>query len=73
MTNLVLMVSGNFVSGEEVNLVIAKNNHLELSAVTPEGLRPVKNFTINGAVDTMMFFRPPVSQSVFSQGLLSFE
>jgi hypothetical protein len=30
--------------------------------VTPEGLRPVKQFTINGKVDIVKFFRPPVTQ-----------
>ena len=41
-----------------MNLVIGKNHHLEVLSVTPEGLRSVKNFNINGRVEAMKFFRP---------------
>ena len=38
--------------------MLAKVNHLEILSVTPEGLRPIKQFTINGQVQVMKFFRP---------------
>ena len=44
------MILGHFTSGDDLNLVLAKVNHLEILTVTPEGLRPVKQFTINGQV-----------------------
>ena len=50
--------SGHFTSGDDLNLVLAKVNHLEILSVTPEGLRPIKQFTINGQVQVMKFFRP---------------
>ena len=41
-------------------MILAKVNHIEILSVTPEGLRPVKQFTINGRVEVMKFFRPQV-------------
>ncbi len=38
--------------------MIAKNHLLEIFSVSPEGLRSVKNFNINGRVEAMKFFRP---------------
>jgi DNA damage-binding protein 1 len=51
---------GNFTGPNDLNLILAKVNHVEVLSVTPEGLRPVKQFTINGKVDVIKFFRPPV-------------
>ena len=50
--------TGNFVSASDLNLVLAKTNLIEVLSVSPEGLRPVKSFTINGKVEVMKFFRP---------------
>ncbi len=41
---------GHFTSPSDLNLVLAKVNQVEILVVTPEGLRPVKQFTINGRV-----------------------
>ncbi len=41
-----------------MNLILAKVNHIEVLSVSPEGLQPVKQFTINGRVEVMKFFRP---------------
>ena len=49
---------GNFTSPTDLNLILAKVNHIEVLSVTPEGLRPIKQFTINGRVEVMKFFRP---------------
>ena len=42
--------TGHFTSPSDLNLVLAKVNQVEILVVTPEGLRPVKQFTINGRV-----------------------
>jgi DNA damage-binding protein 1 len=55
------LFSGNFTGPNDLNLILAKVNHVEILSVTPEGLRPVKQFTINGKVDVVKFFRPPVT------------
>lgn len=54
------LITGNFTGPNDLNLILAKVNHVEILSVTPEGLRPVKQFTINGKVDVLKFFRPPV-------------
>jgi DNA damage-binding protein 1 len=59
----VIQISGNFTGPNDLNLILAKMNHVEIMSVTPEGLRPVKQFTINGKVDVVKFFRPPVTSS----------
>ena len=51
-------ILGNFTSPTDLNLILAKVNHIEVLSVTPEGLRPIKQFTINGRVEVMKFFRP---------------
>ncbi|TRY64004.1 hypothetical protein TCAL_00788 [Tigriopus californicus] len=58
-TAVTACVTGNFTSPDDLNLVLAKNHQIEILVVTPEGLRPIKNFAINGKVDVMKFFRPP--------------
>ncbi len=37
---------------------------VEILSVTPEGLRAVKNFRINGKVDVLKFFRPQVRTEI---------
>lgn len=56
--------TGNFTSPDDLNLVLAKNTIIEIMAVSPEGLRTVKNFHINGKVEVMKFFRPPGADKV---------
>ena len=48
--SLLLLSTGHFTSPTDLNLVLAKVNQIEILVVTPEGLRPVKQFTINGRV-----------------------
>ena len=54
------LLSGNFTDGDDLNLLIAKNTRLEIFTVTPEGLRPVKEISINGRIAVMRLFRPQV-------------
>ena len=58
--NFEISLSGNFTSPTDLNLILAKVNHIEILSVSPEGLRPIKQFTINGRVEVMKFFRPQV-------------
>ncbi|ALC47529.1 pic [Drosophila busckii] len=60
-TAVVACVTGNFTSPTDLNLIIARNNQVEIDLVTPEGLRPLKEININGKIMVMRHFRPPDS------------
>lgn len=51
--------AGNFTAPNELNLIVAKNNRLEVYMVTPEGLRPVKEIGIYGKIAVLKLYRPP--------------
>ena len=51
--------TGNFTSEADLNLLIARNSRIEILSVTPEGLRSIREFSINGSVEIMKLFRPP--------------
>lgn len=55
-------VTGNFTSSSDLNLVVAKNNRIEIHTVTPEGLRPIKEIFLYGKVAVMKFFRGPTEK-----------
>ena len=50
--------TGNFTNQTDLNLLIARNTKIEIMSVTPEGLRSIKEFNINGSVEVMKLFRP---------------
>lgn len=52
-------VTGNFTSLNDLNLIIAKNTRMEIYAVTPEGLRPIKEIGVYGRIAVLELFRPP--------------
>lgn len=60
VANKILFSTGNFTSPRDLNLILAKNNRLEIYLVTPEGLRPLKEVGLYGKVAVMKFFRPQV-------------
>ncbi|EDW14370.1 DNA damage-binding protein 1 [Drosophila mojavensis] len=60
-TAVVACLTGNFTSPTDLNLIIARNNQVEIDLVTPEGLRPLKEININGKITVMRHFRPPDS------------
>ncbi|XP_017040124.2 DNA damage-binding protein 1 isoform X1 [Drosophila ficusphila] len=60
-TAVVACLTGNFTSPTDLNLIIARNNQVEIDLVTPEGLRPLKEININGTIAVMKHFRPPDS------------
>jgi DNA damage-binding protein 1 len=51
-------MKGNFTSGNDLNLLIAKSTRIEIYLVTAEGLRPIKEISIYGRVTIMKLFRP---------------
>ncbi|KAM9409279.1 DNA damage-binding protein 1 [Pholidichthys leucotaenia] len=51
-------ITGHFTSGDDLNLLIAKNTRLEIYVVTAEGLRPVKEVGMYGKIAVMELFRP---------------
>jgi len=53
-----LQIAGNFTSGNDLNLLIAKSTRIEIYLVTAEGLRPIKEISIYGRVTIMKLFRP---------------
>ena len=60
---IVIYPPGNFTSPSDLNLIMAKNNRLEVFIVSPEGLQPVKEIGIYGLIAVMKLFRPCVSDT----------
>lgn len=50
--------SGTFTSPNDRNLIIAKNNKIEIYTLSPEGLKPIKEISIYGKITVMLLFRP---------------
>ena len=61
MNSYFLLVSGNFTSATDLNLIVAKNYRLEIYLVTPEGLRPLKEIGIYGKISVMKLYKSGVS------------
>lgn len=57
-TGINASVTGNFTGPDDLNLIIAKNNKLEVHLVTPEGLQPKLDLNIYGRISSMKLFRP---------------
>ena len=51
-------IQGNFTSPTDLNLIIARNTRIEILSVSPEGLRSIREFSINGSIEVMKLFRP---------------
>jgi len=64
-TGINAAVTGHFTGPDDLNLVIAKNNCLEVHTVTPEGLQPKLDVKIYGRIATMQLFRPPNEKQDF--------
>lgn len=60
LIKLIIVISGNFTSPDDLNLIVAKNSRLEIYLVTPEGLRPLKEVGVNGKIAVLKHFRPAV-------------
>ncbi|XP_071542214.1 DNA damage-binding protein 1 [Panulirus ornatus] len=57
-TAVTACATGHLTSSTDLNLVVARNNRVELHLVTPEGLRPLKELTIYGKIACMHLFTP---------------
>lgn len=52
-------VVGNFRTEEEIDLIIARINRIELLLVTEEGLKPHREIPVFGRIALIQAFRPP--------------
>ena len=52
----------NFTSPTDINLIIAKGNHLEVHTLDKDILIPVQNVALFGKIASLQFYRPPSSQ-----------
>ncbi|KAL9642809.1 hypothetical protein ABK040_009884 [Willaertia magna] len=50
--------SGNFTSPSDVNLIMCKNQYIQVNKITEEGVSSVVEFEVPGRVETMSLFRP---------------
>uniref|UniRef100_A0A0N7ZDQ0 DNA damage-binding protein 1 n=1 Tax=Scylla olivacea TaxID=85551 RepID=A0A0N7ZDQ0_SCYOL len=57
-TAVTACATGHLTSPTDLNLVVARNNRVELHLVTPEGLRPLKELPIYGKIACMHLFTP---------------
>ena len=42
---------GNFTAPGDLNLIIGRNTRIEILSVSPEGLRSLREFSINGSIE----------------------
>jgi len=52
-------VAGNFTSPNDINLITAKLSRLEISKVTPDGLKLMREVGVYGRIEAIRLFRPP--------------
>jgi DNA damage-binding protein 1 len=52
------LLQGNFTAAGDLNLIIGRNTRIEILSVSPEGLRSLREFSINGSIEVMKLFRP---------------
>ena len=44
---------GNFTAPGDLNLIIGRNTRIEILSVSPEGLRSLREFSINGSIEVI--------------------
>ena len=52
-------LTGNFIRQSDVNLLVAKNNHLEVYSLCPEGLRLLTDINVYGQICCCKAFKSP--------------
>ena len=57
-------LTGNFTGASDLNLIESKGNNLVVNLVTPEGLKPIVDVSINGRITIMQLFRLKVCVSL---------
>jgi len=60
-TGINASVTGHFTGPNDLNLIIAKNNKLEVHLVTPTGLQPKLDVNVFGRISSLQLFRPMVN------------
>ena len=59
-TGINASVTGHFTGPNDLNLIIAKNNKLEVHLVTPAGLQSKLDLSVYGRISALQLFRPLV-------------
>lgn len=59
-TAVTSVLTGNFTSKHELNLIVIKGNNLVVNVVTPEGLKQVADVNICGRITIARIMRPKV-------------
>eukprot|EP00111_Clytia_hemisphaerica_P011207 TCONS_00032834-protein len=57
-TGINASVTGHFTGPNDLNLIIAKNNKLEVHLVTPAGLQSKLDLSVYGRISALQLFRP---------------
>ncbi|EFC49032.1 damage-specific DNA binding protein 1 [Naegleria gruberi] len=57
-TTIGCSASGNFTSPSDINLIMCKNQYLQVNRLSEEGVSSVVEFEAPGRIDTMSLFRP---------------
>lgn len=52
-------LTGNFTGPKDINLITAKLSRIEISKVTADGLKPMREIGVFGRIEAMQLFRPP--------------
>lgn len=52
-------LTGNFTGPEDINLITAKLSRIEISKITPDGLKPMQEIGVYGRIESLQLFRPP--------------
>lgn len=55
-------LTGNFTGPDDINLITAKLSRIEISKITPEGLKPIQEVGVYGRIEALKLFRPPGHQ-----------
>ena len=59
-TAVTAVLTGNFTSKDDLNLIIIKGNNLVVHSVAPEGLKQVADVNICGRIAIARLMRPKV-------------
>lgn len=54
-------LTGNFTGPDHINLITAKLSRIEITRVTPEGLKLMQEVGVYGRIEALKLFRPPGS------------
>lgn len=52
-------LTGNFTGPNDINLITSKLSRIEISKVTADGLKPIREIGVFGRIEALQLFRPP--------------